>query len=273
MYKRVIILQEVDNSYAMRGTKVCGMVRIAGAEKMATVTTFVTNVDSASYGSWWVVVCCGGNRYSYKLDTFNNCQCSMPIGQYRDVACAIVKLDTEVHVVAEGTIGNGKLDGITTDTVKESIDGTPYEQMLAVTDNFYDQGIQAMHSSVSDKYRLIDNYSTAFERYYASGQTDSYYDNVKGEILRLFVQFPPHYPLMQLYPDSFFVRIDFRDTDQYFAMGVIQIGGVVRYICYALPANSSEYQDKDFSYIESSGAGYYILYQDAINGQITTILS
>ncbi len=272
MYKRVIILQEVDNSYAMRGTKVYGMVRITGSDKFATVTTFVTNVDSASYGSWWLVVCCGAERYSCKLETFNNCQCTLPIGEYRDVACAVVKVDSGAHIVAEGAIGSGSLDGITERTVQETIEGTPYEQMLAVTDNYYTGDIQAVHNSVADKYKLIDSYSTAFERYYASGQTDSYYENVKGDILRLFVQFPPHYPLMKLYPDSFFVRIDFRDTDQYFAMGIIQSKGVVRYICYALPADSCKYQDKDFSYVQSGGGGYYILYQDAINGQITTIL-
>lgn len=273
MYKRVIILQEVDNSYSISGTKLCGMVRITGKGTTATVTAFVTNVDSSSYGSWHIALQCGGSIYTHKLDTFNNSSCTLPIGEYMDISCVLVKCDSSAHIVAEGTIGSGRLDGLSASAVWDAIDSTQYERQLAVTDNYYDQGIQAMHSSVDDKYKLVEQYSTAFERYYASGQTDSYYSSVKGDILKLFVKFPPHYQLMKLYPDSFFVRIDFRDSDQYFAMGVMQEQGVVRYICYALPAESSIYQDKDFSYIEIGGAGYYILYQDASNGQITTILS
>lgn len=273
MYKRVIILQEVDNSYAISGTKLCGMVRITGTGSMATITAFVTNVDSSSYGSWYIALCSGSSIYTHKLDTFNNSTCVLPIGDSMDIACVLVKCDSTAHIVAEGTTGSGRLDSLSASAVWDSIDSTQYEKQLAVTDNYYDQGIQAMRTSVDDKYKLIESYSTAFERYYASGQTDSYYDSVKADILRLFVKFPPHYQLMKLYPDSFFVRIDFRDSQQYFAMGVIQQSGVVRYICYALPAEDSVCQDKDFSYIESGGVGYYILYQDASNGQITTILS
>ena len=121
------------------------------------------------------------------------------------------------------------------------------------------------------RYRSVSEYSDAFERFYATGAHCDYYESVRTEIGRVFVQFPPYYPLMRRYRESFFVRIDFPKSDRYFVLGVLQKQGRIRYICYGLPAEREGFSDKDFVYVDSAPTAFWMLFQDADTGQISAI--
>ena len=151
---------------------------------------------------------------------------------------------------------------------------TPYEQFVSSTANFYPDvtvDVNALKKSADQRYKVVEDYSDAFERFYASGGASNYYQTVKEEIVKVFVQFPPYYPLINRYKGSFFVRIDFPSSEKYFVMGVLQKDNVIKYICYGLPAERDGFSDKDFVFVPGQPTSFYMLFQDANTGQITTM--
>ena len=151
-------------------------------------------------------------------------------------------------------------------------DASAYEQFVASTENFYDDvNVTNLKAKADSRYRSVSEYSSAFERYYASGGNAEYYASVREEISKVFVQFPPYYPLIRKYKESFFVRIDFPSSDKFFVLGVLQSKGQIRYICYGLPAEKEEFEDKDFVYVDNAPQAFWMLFQDASTGQISAL--
>lgn len=145
----------------------------------------------------------------------------------------------------------------------------PYVSKAA--DNYANLDLAGLRTNADGRYKSVEDYSEAFERFYAVGGGADYYKQVSKEIGRLFVEFPPYYPLIKKYPESFFVRIDFPSSERYFVFGVLQREGKVRYICYGLPAEKEGFYDKDFVYVDSSPTSFWMLFQDGDTGAITTL--
>ncbi len=162
----------------------------------------------------------------------------------------------------DGNLPNGSADGE---------DPTKYEEFVASTADYYtDMDLTTLRKTADGRYKSVEEYSDAFDRFYATGANCDYYETVKREIGKLFVEFPPYFPLIKKYEESFFVRIDFPSSDKYFVLGVLQREGKVRYICYGLPAEKDGFFDKDFVYVDSTPVAFWMLFQDADNGKITT---
>ena len=121
------------------------------------------------------------------------------------------------------------------------------------------------------KYAALQDYSAAFERYYATGRGENYLLSVKPQLDRLFQSFPAYYPLINKYEQSYFVRIDFPQSDGFFVVGVLTVDKLPKYICYALPGQREGFCDKDFTFVKNEEQGFWMLFQDAENGQITTL--
>ncbi|MCH5157263.1 MAG: hypothetical protein J1G02_05245 [Clostridiales bacterium] len=278
--KRILILQQSNSRFAERNKELCGLVKlINNGNDVTTVTVFVTNADVHSLGQWWVLLAFGHNYFARQLDTLNNCVFSLPTQSLDKVSCLLVKREDKCYESARAFVGENacdilsrQMEQLVTSTKYEPDDATPYEQFVASTSNFYDGvNVQALKARSDERYKSVTEYSNAFERFYASGGNTDYYDSVKAEIGRVFVQFPPYFPLIRKYPESFFVRIDFPSSDRYFVLGVLQSKGQIRYICYGLPAEKQEISDKDFVYIDNSPISFWMLFQDAKTGQISAL--
>ncbi len=274
--KRVLILQQTNSRFAQRGKQLCGMVKLVNSTNQTTVTAFVTNADVNTDGEWWLLLNFDGKCVTHKLQTLSN-ECftlqQFPLDQ---VACLLVKREQRLWEVARAHLGNGTL----CDALLREMENlpqqnlTPYEQFVATTNNFYPDlsvDVTALKKSADERYKVVEQYSDAFERFYASGGSANYYQTVRGEIGKVFVQFPPYYPLINKYKGSFFVRVDFPSSERYFVMGVLQKEGTIRYICYGLPAEREEFSDKDFQFVVNQPTSFYMLFQDADTGQITTM--
>ena len=280
--KRILILQQTDKRFAERNKELCGMVKLINNSASATsVTVFVTNADVKSFGEWWLLLGFGRERISKQLSTLNNATFTLPRQNLDNVGCMLIKVEDKCYEVARSYVGDSsvcdvlfrqKENLIYEKTTAEQEQQTVYEQFVASTDNFY-QGmdLDKIKSRADERYKSVADYSAAFERYYAAGSRSDYYESVKTEICQVFVQFPPYYPLIHKYMESFFVRIDFPSSPKYFVLGVLQDKGVIRYICYGLPAEQEGFSDKDFVYVENSPVGFWMLFQDAQTGQITAL--
>lgn len=271
--KRILILQQTDSRFAERNKEICGMVKLVNS-KQTTVTVFVTNANVATFGEWWVLLSFDGDTVARSLSTLNNDVFSLPLKNLENVSCLLVKKEDECHGVAQAFSGTKNFCPQLRRNMQNYIgeDCSPYEKFVASTNNFYDGvDVQRLKKDADDRYKSVEEYSAAFERYYASGGNSDYYRAVKEEISKVFVQFPPYYPLIKKYEHSFFVRIDFPSSEKFFVLGVLQQNGVVKYICYGLPATDKAVNDKDFVLVENKPTGFWMLFQDANTGQITTL--
>lgn len=281
--KRILILQQTDKRFAERGKELCGMVKLINGDKSVTnVTVFVTNADLRSFGEWWLLLGFGRERVALCLPTLTNATFNLPRKSIDSVGCVLVKKESKCYEAARAYVGDGSICDVLSrqkenlilerDVTEPDSQATMYEQFVASTGNYYgDGGVDKLRTQADERYRSVADYSAAFERYYAAGSSSDYYQSVKNEIANVFTQFPPYYPLIKKYSDAFFVRIDFPKSDKYFVLGVIESEGVIRYICYGLPAEGEQLDDKDFVYVDNSPVAFWMLFQDAQTGQITAL--
>lgn len=281
--KRILILQQTDKRFAERGKELCGMVKLVNNVSDETAATvFVTNADVRSFGEWWLLLSFGRERIAKQLTTLTNATFSLPRKNLDNVGCLLVKRESKCYEAARAHLGDASLCDILA-RHKENLVLTPvidelqrqqtaYEQFVASTDNYYGAvELDRLKTRADERYKSVADYSAAFERYYATNSHSDYYETVRNEIGKVFVQFPPYYPLIQKYGESFFVRIDFPSSDKFFVLGVLQDKGVIRYICYGLPAIMDGFSDKDFVYVDNSPISFWMLFQDAQTGQISAL--
>ncbi len=274
--KRILILQQTNARFAEHGKQLCGMVKLVNSANQTKVTVFVTNVNHQIDGEWWLLLNFGGRCVSHKLQKLSGDSFSLQHFSLEEVACLLVKKQQSLCEVARAHLGNDNLCATLVGymhTLSEQT-LTEYEQFVSATNNFYPDvsvDVGSLKKSAQSRYKVVEEYSDAFEHFYASGGASNYYQTVKGEIVKVFVQFPPYYPLINKYKESFFVRVDFPSSDKYFVMGVLQKQGEIRYICYGLPAEKDGIADKDFIFVQGNPTSFYMLFQDANTGQITTM--
>lgn len=274
--KRILILQQTNSRFAEQGKQLCGMVKLVNSANQTTVTVFVTNADTKTEGEWWLLLNFGGKCVSHKLQKLANDSFTLQQLSLQEVACLLVKREQSYFEVARAHLGSALLCDALVAHVQTlpKTSMTPYEQFVASTNNFYPDvtvDVNALKKTAEQRYKVVEEYSDAFERFYASGGATNYYQTVKEEIVKVFVQFPPYYPLINKYQGSFFVRVDFPSSERYFVMGVLQQAGIIKYICYGLPAEKQNIADKDFVFVSNEPTSFYMLFQDANTGQITTM--
>lgn len=274
--KRILILQQTDARFAERNKELCGLVKLVNGGNSTAVTVFVTNADVKMLGEWWLLLAFDRVPRAFRLSTLNNCTFDLPLQNLDTVSCLLAKREDRCFEAARAYVGDSFCDALHRQmdalTRPETEQIQPYEQFVASTDNYYGAAdVNSLRVQADSRYKSVSEYSDAFERFYASGGRTDYYDSVRAEIGRVFVQFPPYYPLIRKYSESFFVRIDFPRSDKYFVLGVLQREGRIRYICYGLPADREGFSDKDFVYVDNSPVGFYMLFQDADTGQISAI--
>lgn len=282
LLKRILILQQTDKRFAARNKELCGMVKLVNnSQDVTDVTAFVTNADASAFGEWWLLLGFGSERLAMQLSTLNNAAFSIPQKKLDKVGCLLVKKEDKCYEVARSYVGDNsicdvlyrQMENLTRPGFEnEQGDSTAYEQFVASTQNYYDGAeVDKFKIKADERYKSVHDYSEAFERYYAACGSSKYYESVKNEITKVFMQFPPYYPLIRKYKDSFFVRIDFPSSDKYFVLGVLQSGGSIRYICYGLPAEQEGFSDKDFIFVDNAPVSFWMLFQDADTGQISAL--
>lgn len=274
--KRIVVLEQT-NPKASSGKEMCGMVKIVLSGNAVQMSLFVSGLNLRFADEWWLLSAFGSQCFAQKLtspisETFSAQACGIEA-----VACLLVGVKSGAATeVACGYVTDKNLVSVLRRKTDELIFGktepTEYERFAENTENFYGGSeAEKLKKAANARYKCVEDYSAAFERYYATNAGNDYYQSVKSHVCKIFTQFPPYYPLIDKYTDSFFVKIDFPSSDKYFVMGVLCNGGEVKYICYGLPSDKSDISDKDFSYVTAKDVSFWMLFQDASNGQITVL--
>lgn len=107
------------------------------------------------------------------------------------------------------------------------------------------------------------------------GENPEFYYSIKQALDEMFVCYPEEKTLEKLIPDSKWVSVTYGANSSY-VVGTMQIDGVVKYICYGLPASADTVPPSDLSGIcewipgEDRTTGYWVVFQDAVTGETLT---
>lgn len=111
-------------------------------------------------------------------------------------------------------------------------------------------------------------------------ESNYFFNEISSQLNLLFDKYPPEKILEEIIPNSKWVRVDFEEDAKFYVVGLIYIDNQVKYVCYGIPAKWSSTPPKDFNEnaqwlpINVSiphGDGYWITYQDAIDGEMVKV--
>lgn len=116
----------------------------------------------------------------------------------------------------------------------------------------------------------------------SSTETSFYFfDEISSQLDLLFEKYPADEILCDIIPNSKWVKIDNDiDNEKFYVVGLIYFENEVKYVCYGFPAEWSEKPPADFNekaqwlpidIAEPHGQGYWITYQDALDGEMVKV--
>ncbi len=103
-----------------------------------------------------------------------------------------------------------------------------------------------------------------------------FFDAISVQIEELFSKYPEDQGLMQLIPNSKWVKVDYEGNGNIYVLGLVYEGDALRYVAYGVPGASNAQvagDIKDYSqWVPASlnnttGSGFWIMYQDAETGE------
>lgn len=103
--------------------------------------------------------------------------------------------------------------------------------------------------------------------------TPPFFNLVKEQVDEMFSTYPEFEKLESLIMDSRWVKVDYDSSGLFYGLGLIYEGDDVKYICYAVPAENNfqppSHLEEYCQWLpenDDDRNGYYIMYQDAVNG-------
>lgn len=102
---------------------------------------------------------------------------------------------------------------------------------------------------------------------------EHFYRSLRPKIEELLTVYPSEPDLEKAVPDSSWVKVRY-DGDDYYVVGVLREGGEVTHIAYGVPGVKAVRPPEegkelcDFLKLKENGEGYWLMFQDAENGEM-----
>ena len=310
--KKTCILRQLKNGFSADGKSLSGIVKAEQYAQSMGVELSTANLAPTTTGAYYCVIADklkrhkllaleDGNRFSF--------HCDMDIAEgFYAVLCF---LSTGATPIAYGACGNLPYDIFTLvrqvfsspnqeqkpplnkDMPPMNSKITPiYNDELVATDNYFEKekinhaqdsatqsGNHAPTESGNQNQRETprdDPTPNAHDegvRHAFGTETDGYYQSIRGELSALFEKYPSDETLTSAYPASEWVRVKGEADTPQELVGLIYESGLVKYICYAVPAREETPQEiKDTAYFGPASPftpdiGFFVLYQSAATGE------
>ena len=129
------------------------------------------------------------------------------------------------------------------------------------------------HQGTPPRHDTDENANDESVRHAFGTESDGYYQSIKGELSALFARYPEDETLTDAYPASEWVRVKGEAGKAEELVGLIYESGMVKYVCYAVPATDDAPQEiRDKAYFVpvsplTPEIGFYVLYQSAATGE------
>ena len=310
--KKTCILRQLKNGFSADGKSLSGIVKAEQYAQSMGVELSTANLAPTTTGAYYCVIADKlkrhkilaldeGSRFSFHAD--------MDIGEgFYAVLCF---LSTVATPIAYGACGNLPYDIFTlirqvfsapafqekqafsADLPPMNLKNPPiYNDELVANDNYFEKeetdnaencaaqsGDNAPPESGNKNQRETSGDDPApyaddeSVRHAFGTETDGYYQSIKGELSALFQRYPADESLTSAYPASEWVRVKGEADAPQELVGLIYEGGLVKYICYAVPARAETPQEiKDTAYFVpvsplTPEIGFFVLYQSAATGE------
>lgn len=310
--KKTCILRQLKNGFSADGKTLSGIVKAEQYAKNVAVELSTVNLAPTTAGGYYCVLADKmkrhkilaleeGTRFSFHTDM------EIADGFYA-VLCF---LGSNATPIAYGACGNLPYDifslvrqvfsavetpsqnTVTTDMPPSNVKIEPlYNDELVANNNYFEKegepyaendpaqgGNDAPiesgdpHQGETPRTDLEQNADDESVRHAFGTETDGYYQSIKGEISALFERYPQDETLADAYPASEWVRVKGEENDVKELVGLIYESGLVKYICYAVPANEDTPEEikKQAYFVPVSPltpeVGFYVLYQSAATGE------
>ena len=107
-------------------------------------------------------------------------------------------------------------------------------------------------------------------------KNNTFYNSIKNQVEDLLNNYETEKALEEIIPNSKFVKVDYENNGNFYIFGIIYEEGQIRYIVYGIPGEYDIKPDDEYAKFyqwlplnaeNPEGYGYYLMYQDALNGE------
>lgn len=166
---------------------------------------------------------------------------------------------------------NNKQENETTSLNIENSEGYETEEEI---ENLIDATLEKMDDGETENNEIEENESLEEE------PDDNFFSTIKNQVDELLNNYEQELALETIIPNSKFVKVDYEQNGDYYIFGVIYDDDKIKYVVYGLPGEYGIKPEDDYAeYYQwlplnsenPEGFGYYLMYQDAQNGEAIKI--
>lgn len=143
-----------------------------------------------------------------------------------------------------------------------------------------EEEIENLIDTTLEKLDTNENETIEGREEFEEDSDDSFFSTIKNQVDELLNNYEQELALETIIPNSKFVKVDYEQNGDYYIFGVIYEDDKIKYVVYGLPGEygikpedeySSFYQWLPLNSDNPEGFGYYLMYQDAQNGEAIKI--
>ena len=268
--KKVVVLDQTANGFGIANKQVSGVLKVQKSGQKLFAGIYIANFCKNKAEFFEYVLMIGKKIYCDKSDL---CEFEIKIDKLQqsdEVACLVssTKNDKGVPFLFGATNSKITADMLAQHLCHEQM--TQYEEFVCATDNYFEQDstqnnfdLHKLKQQSISKFKPIELLSKCKQT-----QDQTFFANAHEVLLKIFESYPPCDELNDNMPDSFWVKVPFKDN-KYFSVGVLQQMGKPRYIAYGVPGKLDRPPDDDgfaFFATKHKDVGFWIICQDAMTG-------
>lgn len=174
---------------------------------------------------------------------------------------------TKSEVVEELSPDNGE-------TVVEESVSEKHEESIPNIEDEIPKPMESESIIENDNEEEKDGVTSEKESAFRFIKGENFYKNVRGKLTEIMTANPTEKNLERLIPDSKWVKV-YYEKGEYYVVGILTEDGEVKFLAYGVPGVKSVLPPKDAEelcdFLELDGVpgeGYWMMFQDAKNGEI-----
>lgn len=226
------------------------------------------------------------NKNFYKtevdLKNYNEFKIDAPINLNDKLSCVLIEVLNET---ASPLIwGSNETSKVWQNSLLFNLDEENEQPKVSNLENINDyesdEEIENLIDTTLEKLDINENETIEDREEFEEDSDDSFFSTIKNQVDELLNNYEQELALETIIPNSKFVKVDYERNGDYYIFGVIYEDDKIKYVVYGLPGEfgikpeddyTEYYQWLPLSSENPEGFGYYLMYQDAQNGEAIKI--
>lgn len=252
-----------------------------GSETQVILKTF--NINKIN-GKLMLGVQQNKNFYKTEVDlkNYNEFKINAPINLNDKLSCVLIEvLNETASPLIWGSNETSKVwQNSLLFNLDEENEQPKVSNLESINDYESDEEIENLIDTTLEKLDTNENEIIEDREEFKEDSDDSFFSTIKNQVDELLNNYEQELALETIIPNSKFVKVDYEQNGDYYIFGVIYENDKIKYVVYGLPGEygikpedeySSFYQWLPLNVDNPEGFGYYLMYQDAQNGEAIKI--